>query len=210
MSEAVLVPLSQIVPDPQFQPRGGGLSASHLQMLAESDPETWTPLTVSPTADGRYSLIDGFHRFEIATRRKLEALPCIVLEGAGYPEAVFANIAHGLPLSRADRKEAARWWANEEPGLSYREISRRVGISDKTVKQAIGAGNKDAPQRRKPIDPLDSWLQKTAQLDHLPNAREVAREIAEYAAADRPQVAKVYAAVGQALVDAAAPYAERR
>jgi len=205
-----MIPLSSIVPDPGYQPRGDGFSTSHLAMLAESDPAKWPPLTVAPCDDGRYVLIDGFHRFEIATRRKLDALPCVVLEGAGYAEAVFANITHGLPLSRADRKDAARWWANEEPGLSYREIGRRVGLSDKTVAAAIRDGEPSQPSRSTP-DPvarLVSSLLRT-QADHAPSARSIRREIDAYANEHRADVAATLAAIGGALIEASRPFMER-
>lgn len=210
MSDPIVIPLDRIIPDSQYQPRESGLSASHVQLLTESDSTTWPPLLVAPNDDGTFALIDGFHRRETASRLKLAGLPCVVWEGAGYPEAVAANIAHGLPLSRADRKEAARWWASTEPELSYREIARRVGLSDKTVAKAITSRTTEPSQSRQTADPLDRWFFKTAQLDRMPSTRDVSREIATYEKEDRSGIAKVYAAIGRALTEASTPYLKGR
>lgn len=209
-SAAVPIPLTRIMLDPQYQPRAKGLSESHVRVLLESDPAMWTAAEVAPNDDGTFVIIDGAHRFEAAQRLKLATLPCIVREGAGYPQAVAANIRHGLPLSIADRKEAAQWWATTEPGLSFREIGRRVSLSDKTVRKALASGGAESPQTRRAVDPLDRWLLTTARLDRRPSTRDVSREIADYDEADRSDIAKVYAAVGRALIEAATPYLEGR
>lgn len=204
-----MIALARLTPDEQFQPRDAGLAESHVRLLMESDPAMWLPLTVAPDGDG-FVIIDGFHRREAAQRLGLASLSCVVVPGAGYEDAVAANIRHGLPLSIADRKEAARWWAEQEPELSLREIGRRTGLSDKTVKRAIDSTSVVPPQPRPAPDPLDRWLLTTARLDRRPSARDIGREIASYDPADRSDIAKGYAAVGKALVEAATPYLERR
>lgn len=211
MTEIVTIPLSRIVADPQFQPRGGGLSASHLQLLMESDPATWPPLTVSPNDQKTFYLIDGFHRFEVAKRRKLEALPSIVQEGSGYPEAVFANVSHGLPLSRTDRKDAARWWKERDPTLSFREIGRRCGLSDKTAAAAIREGERSAKPRPEP-DPVARFVSQIVRADDdgYATVRAMRREIECYDEASRPDIANALATIGTVIVDAAAPYLKRR
>lgn len=209
MSTPVLIPLDRLVLDEEYQPRASGLSAAHLQLLRESDPQAWGPLLVAPNGDGSFMVLDGSHRTTVAREMGLSSLPCIVQEGAGYPEAVFANISHGLPLSHEDRKDAARWWAEEEPDLSYREIGRRVGLSDKTVKRAIETEGEVQPPRMTP-DPCERWLRQTYRLDRPPSKRDVAREIAAFDEVDRAEVATFYAAVGQALLEAATPYLKGR
>lgn len=204
------IPLSQIVPNQDYQPRSNGLSESHVRLLMESDPATWPPLIVSPDGKGGYHIIDGFQRHEAGTQLGLTHMRCFVQEGAGYPEAVTANIRHGLPLCIKDRKEAARWWAENELDLSYREIGRRVGLSDKTVKLALTPRHTESSPSRRPADPLEAWLLKTVRLDRVPSARDVAREIAAYEVEDRADIAKVYAAVGRVLTEASAPFLKGR
>jgi ParB-like chromosome segregation protein Spo0J len=131
-----LISLSQLRADEDYQPRLEGLRESHIRLLMASDPATWAPLLVAPSDEGTFTVIDGFHRLEAATRLGLTALSCVVDPRAGYPEAVAANLRHGLPLALADRKAFARWLADEEPGLSYRELGRRCGLNHETVKRA--------------------------------------------------------------------------
>jgi len=208
-TDVQMISLSQITPDPDFQPRTGGLVESHIRLLMESDPTNWPPVTVAPDGDEQYSLIDGFHRYEAATRLQLDTLACIVQDGAGYPEAVAANLTHGLPLPIADRKEAARWWSKQEPNLSYREIGRRVGLSDKTVKQAIEVNASEPKVRASTPDPLERWFMTISGLDRLPTVRDVAADIETYEASDRVEVASDYAAIGRILIEASAPYIGR-
>lgn len=203
--EPVMIPPARIIPDPDFQPRETGLSESHVRLLMESDPATWPPLTVAPDGAG-FVLIDGFHRREAAHRLGIAALPCVVVPGAGYPEAVAANLRHGLPLAMADRKEAARWYADQEPGLSFREIGRRVSLSDKTVKRAIESPSAECAEARSAPDPLDHWFTQTYNLDRTPSARDVRRDIDAYDEAERPEVARVYAETGEALIEASTLY----
>src|SRR5262249_15746070 len=119
MSSSVELPLTRLQADPQFQPREAGLDAEHLEQLRASDPATWPPLVVSPDEEaGGYEVIDGFHRLQVAQELHLATLRCTVVEGAGYPEAVAANLQHGLPLSLTDRKAFAIWLHEQEPGLS--------------------------------------------------------------------------------------------
>lgn len=208
MSELVMIPLDRLVLDEAYQPRADGLSTSHLRLLMESEPETWPPILVAPSDDETFTVMDGFHRVTAAQQLGLAALPCRVQPGAGYLDGVTANISHGLPLSIQDRKDAARQWADEAPGMSYREIGRRVGLSDKTVKRAVeteGAG--PSPSRATP-DPLDRWLRQTYLLDRPPSVRSVKREIGTYDEVDRADVARFYASIGRALIDAATSYME--
>lgn len=207
-STSVPIPLNLISPNPNYQPRRQGLSEAHVRLMAESDPATWPPLLVAPEGNGQYVLIDGFHRYEAATRLGLAQVTCIVQDGAGYPDAVAANIAHGLPLSRDDRKDAARWWTDREPNLSYREIGRRVGLSDKTVKRAIEAPDAHRQPTQAASGPVDRWFRATYDLESPPTSKEIQADIATFAAEYQVVVATFYADIGRSLLHAATPYLE--
>src|SRR5215216_4354857 len=154
-TEAVRIPIDRIFPDEGYQPRLKGWEEKHVRLLLTSDPDTWPPLVVTPQEDG-YAIVDGFHRYEAAKRLGLKELACQIKSSAGYQEACEANVKHGLPLSVEDRKTYARWlYENEMPEgkrLSYREIGRRCGLSDKTAKAAIE--NAENPRStREALDP---------------------------------------------------------
>ena len=136
-----MIPLDRLAPNLDYQPRALGLSAAHVRLLMESGADTFPPLLVTPNDAGGFDILDGFHRLEAARRLDMPALPCVVSGDGGYGEAVLANLRHGLPLAMDDRKDAARWWADRDPDLSFREIGRRCGLSDKTVKRAIESGD---------------------------------------------------------------------
>lgn len=213
MSEqrTVTIPLDKLTADDGYQARGDGLSEAHVRLLMESDPLEWPPILCASNGDGTYGLRDGFHRTEAARRMGVPALRCNVVEGVGYPEAVMANITHGLSLSRADRKDAARWWAETEPGMSYREIGRRVGLSDKTVKAALAEG--EQPERSRPApDPVGRFVSQMLRADDdgTVSTRRLRKEIESYDGESRASVAGSLADIGAALVDAATPYLEGR
>lgn len=218
--------------DEQYQPCEQELDHEHLERLRASDPAAWPPLVVSPTAAGTYDVIDGFHRLQVARERGLTTLRCQVVDGAGYPDAVRANLTHGLPLSLADRKAFACLLHAEEPTLSLRELGRQSGLSDKTVKAALAEpAAAENPQNvtprytPPPPDPVErlvklaaramadeTGVNKLAQVfsrksDARQRAEYIGRIIAGYAPDQRPELAAALAAFGTALIDGARAYA---
>ncbi|MDP9357435.1 MAG: ParB N-terminal domain-containing protein [Chloroflexota bacterium] len=214
------IPLDRIRANEDYQPRLGGLSERHVRLLLEGDPAAWPPALVTPNDLGGFDLVDGFHRLEAARRLGLPALRCRVDPDAGYFAAVAANLAHGLPLALADRKAAARWLAEQVPGLSLREIGRRVGLNHETVKRAVEEGEPEAGddrQSRRP-DPIGRLVRQVERayaggygrswggFGKAGNAKPFRQELERYAEEDRPAVARAMDAFGRAIVDAAAPF----
>ncbi len=217
-THSVMIPISHLWADGAYQPRHG-LTESHVRLLLTSDPATWPSLLVAPSEDGRFRVIDGFHRLEAATRLGLTTLPCIVDSTAGYPEGFAANLQHGLPLSIADRKAFACWLAEEEPGLSLRELGCRCGLNHETVKRALeederGGGNRH-PTQPDPIAKLVRQVERTYRdgagrtwlgFGKAGNPGAFRRSLEAYAEEDRPAVARAMLAFGHACVAAAQPY----
>jgi ParB-like chromosome segregation protein Spo0J len=226
MSEITEIPINRLYTDDAYQPRAAGLDHEHLERLRASDPACWPPVLVSPnTHQGEgYAVIDGFHRLHVARERGMATLRCEVVEGAGYPEAFAANLAHGLPLAMQDRKEFVVWLHEQEPVLSYREIARRSGLSDKTVKAALDAADSPHPLPRLPAAPPDpiermvklavaamtdqTGVNKLAQLfskktDAQQRAEYVSHVLAAYHPEERKEVATALMACGSALIDGA-------
>ena len=224
MHDVRSLPLSGIVADEDYQPRADGLNRKHLELLTESDPSDWPPLLVTPQGDGTYSLIDGFHRLAEAERRGLTELPCRVIDSAGYPEAFRANLSHGLPLSRQDRRSFAVWLHDQHPDWSLRQIARECGLSHETVRVALSEhdsanvknGQSDRGSRaiadhframvRYVVRAEQSGQGRILGLFGNVRARHVASVIDDYVEEDRAAVAGALAAWGRACVEAAEPY----
>jgi hypothetical protein len=86
-------------------------------------------------------VIDGTHRLLAAQMRgekEIEARFFEGDEGGSYVLAVKSNVAHGLPLSLADRKAAAARIIHLYPDWSNRMIASIAGIAPNTVASARG------------------------------------------------------------------------
>lgn len=104
------------------------------------DGEVFPPLVVAE-AEGRFWLVDGFHRYEAYKRLGRLEVDCTIVKMPSKAEAwLYAlqfNRDHGLRLTNADKRyrverllkdpEWSRW--------SDREIARRVGVSHNLVSE---------------------------------------------------------------------------
>jgi ParB-like chromosome segregation protein Spo0J len=113
-------------------PRIGGEDPEHVRTLAET-AERLPPIVVHrPTM----RIIDGMHRLRAAQLRGYDEIDACFFDGSetdAFLLAVRANIAHGLPLSLADRKAAAARLLAASPQSSNRMIAARTGLAAKTV-----------------------------------------------------------------------------
>ncbi|MFF5211924.1 ParB/RepB/Spo0J family partition protein [Streptosporangium sp. NPDC000396] len=124
------IPLDVLLP--ADSPRSAGEDMAHLHALTEVEG-TLPPITVHyPTM----RVIDGMHRLRAARLRGDGTIDVRFFEGSerdAFVLAVRLNIAHGLPLSRADRAAAAVRIIESHPEWSDRMIASVSGMSRKAV-----------------------------------------------------------------------------
>ncbi len=112
--------------------RRSGPSLQHARALAESD-EPLPPILVQRTT---MNVIDGAHRLLAASMRGQEEIDARLFDGdqaSCFVMAVRANVTHGLPLTLADRKAAARHIIRFYPNWSDRMIGSVSGLAARTV-----------------------------------------------------------------------------
>jgi AraC-like DNA-binding protein len=100
------------------------------------------------------TIIDGFHRY-LATRMKGDQrIRVVYFDGSvedAELEAIRANVAHGKPLTLAERHHAADAILEHHHNLSDRSIAEICGLSPKTVarhRANLGARARYESERR--------------------------------------------------------------
>jgi hypothetical protein len=112
--------------------RGCGLDDAHVGLLMETDGAWPAILVWGPER----LLVDGAHRLEAARRlghRRIVAAVFVGSRQEALLEAIRSNTEHGLPLSLADRRGAARSLLSANPEWSDRRIASACGLSGRTV-----------------------------------------------------------------------------
>lgn len=171
---------------PADSPRLAGENAEHIRALADLDGD------LPPILVHRHTMrvIDGMHRLRAAERRCDEKIDVEYFEGdedAAFILAVEANIAHGLPLSLADRQAAAARIIAMRPQFSDRAIAASAGLSAGTVGALRRRSTVEPGQltrrvgrdgRARPLDTADGRQRASELLAARPNAslREIARD----------------------------------
>lgn len=113
-------------------PRTTGENLDHVQALAAAQHEL-PPIIVHRRT---MRVIDGVHRLRAAALRTEPTIRAVYFHGDekdAFVVAVRANTAHGLPLSLADRKTAAKRIIVSYPEWSDRMIADVVGLASGTV-----------------------------------------------------------------------------
>lgn len=145
---------------PADSPRLIGEDGERIRVLAESD----RPLPPILVHRSSMRVIDGMHRLGAARLRGQETIDVIYFDGSNedaFVMAVRANVAHGLPLSYADREAAVARIVASHPDWSDRAIAATTGLSARTV-AGIRGRIKGLPQgvarigRDGRVRPLDS------------------------------------------------------
>ncbi|RMI32502.1 ParB/RepB/Spo0J family partition protein, partial [Actinomadura harenae] len=117
---------------PADSPRLRGVDHEHVLRMAGVDAPLPPILVHRPTM----RVIDGMHRLRAAKLRGDTEIEAIFFDGSAaeaFARAVELNIAHGLPLTLADRRAAAARILAAEPQASDRMVAARTGLSARTV-----------------------------------------------------------------------------
>jgi len=166
-------------------PRLAGEHKAHIARLAE----TGAPLPPILVDRRNMQVIDGMHRLLAASLRGQETVEVEFFDGSAadvFLRAIEANVAHGLPLSRADRRAAAARIVASHPQMSDRAIGEAAGLAAKTVAAIRRSSNGAAPRlnarvgkdgRVRPVSAAQGRQRAAELLARHPAAslREVAR-----------------------------------
>jgi ParB-like chromosome segregation protein Spo0J len=181
----VSVPLLSL--RPADSPRLNGEDKAHIARLAETE----TPLPPILVDRRTMRVIDGMHRLMAASLQGRETIDVTFFVGSEmdvFLRAVKENIAHGLPLSHADRRAAAERIIASRPHMSDRAIGHTVGLAAKTVAAIRKSSSGETPQtnarvgrdgRVRPPDSGAARRRASELLKQQPDAslRDVARAV---------------------------------
>jgi hypothetical protein len=133
--------------------REDGLCLEHVERLVVAAGE-WPPIVVS-RADR--VVIDGSHRVAAARRLGFATIEAVLFDGSpedAFVEFVRRNVTHGLLLTLAERKRAARRVLRSHPAWSDRRVAEVCGLSPKTVgrlRVERGCPSEGGPQLDGPV-----------------------------------------------------------
>ncbi|CAL9677285.1 Transcriptional regulator NovG [Streptomyces sp. enrichment culture] len=130
LSEITQVPISRITVVGSL--RTVGEDPRHINALAEVCSEL-PPIVIHRKT---MTVIDGVHRLRAVENSGATHISAVLFNGderEAFVLAVKLNSNHGLPLSLADRKAAARHMLADFPEWSNRRLAGVVGLSDKTI-----------------------------------------------------------------------------
>jgi ParB-like chromosome segregation protein Spo0J len=177
-----LVPIHLI--DVAASPRVDGEDPEHTKLLLESGAELPPILVHRQTM----RVVDGVHRLRVAQLRGDTKIAIEFFDGSeesAFLEAIRANLAHGLPLSLADRRAAAARVLDRRPEWSDRAVAEAVGLSPDSVsvirRQSAASRHLTSRVGRdgrvRPVDPSQGRIRASELLAARPHAslREVAR-----------------------------------
>jgi ParB-like chromosome segregation protein Spo0J len=181
-----LVAISSLLP--ADSPRLDGEDERHVRILAESVPDL-PPILVHRDS---MRVIDGMHRLRATQLRGHEEISVKFFDGDeqdAFVSAVRLNIAHGLPLTIADRRAAALRILGAYPYRSDRWIAGSTGLAPSTVAiirsnlaqsgdgQAAGRVGRDG--RFRPLSSAHARRLASEVITRRPEAslREVAQEV---------------------------------
>jgi hypothetical protein len=171
---------------PGDSPRLEGEDKAHVAWLAETEAAL-PPIIVDRRT---MRVIDGMHRLLAASLKGQETIDVEFFDGSpadAFLRAVEANVTHGLPLSQADRRAAAKRLVVTHPHLSDRGIAESTGLAARTV-ASIRRRSTDAGPRLNARVGRDG---KVRPLDRMAGRRRVAELLAVHPCASLREVARL-------------------
>ncbi|MEU7005001.1 streptomycin biosynthesis regulator [Nonomuraea sp. NPDC046570] len=130
LSEVETVPVHALLP--ADTPRTLGEDLQHVRLLAGLETRLPPLIVHRPTM----RVVDGMHRLRAAVLRGDKNICVRFFDGDeldAFTIAVRENVAHGLPLSVADRAAAADRIVRSHPHWSDRMVAKVAGLSARTV-----------------------------------------------------------------------------
>ena len=165
------LPVDEIVLEPDLNLRDR-LDPEAIERYADAF-EDLPPVTVFEV-DEQWLLADGFHRHAAFLARKRPTIPALIRRGSfaeALDYAAGANLAHGLPLRRQERRRALEVRLRLAPERSDRQHARELGVGRELVAKVrndlvasgqiaalegrVGADGKVYPAQSLPRDPLE-------------------------------------------------------
>jgi hypothetical protein len=133
-------------------------------------------------------VIDGMHRLRAAILNRRDFIEVEFFDGCdeeAFIRGVEENVAHGLPLTLADRKEAAARILGWRSELSDRSVASMTALSPKTVGAIRARASEEIPHSRgrqgrdgrlRPLDSSAGRLRAAEVIGETPGAslREIA------------------------------------
>jgi hypothetical protein len=166
-------------------PRLNGVNEAHVGLLADTE----TPLPPILVDRCTMRVIDGMHRLMAASLQGRETIDVTFFDGSKadvFLRSVQENVAHGLPLSQAERRAAAERIIGSHPHMSDRAIGQSAGLSAKAVSAIRKRSGREGPQSNarvgrdgkvRPLDNAEARRRAAKLLTQQPKAslRDVAR-----------------------------------
>jgi ParB-like chromosome segregation protein Spo0J len=129
------------------------------------------PIVVFTDGDGCW-MADGFHRLEAARLVGRDTIEAITHRGSqrnAFLFAIFANVAHGLPLTRADKRHVVERLLRDDEWSKWssRAIARHCGVSAglvDTMRQELSAYNGQIDDTRLVTRGGTTYEQNVAQI----------------------------------------------
>ena len=141
------------------------IDTDHVERLAATGGE-WPPLLVRASD---LVVIDGLHRLAAAMRLQLGTTTVTLFDGStedALVAAIRTNVAHGLPLTVSERKNAALQLLGRRQESSDRMVAGICGLAASTVRQLR------EPQSEQPVATI---VQLTRRLGRDGRARPLDR-----------------------------------